>query len=250
MKTYPQLKTLIVDNEEHNRNVFRHFVEQIPALIYCDEAGSVDEALKKIQLHRPHLILLDLDMPGKNGLELLELLRAYQLNPYIIFITAYPQYAIDAIREAGIGFLFDWLDKPIEEGDLALAVKKFPPLPYTSRLIKLSTEREVIYVYPEEIVYCEADGGFTHIYLNDAREKIFICHTLNWLEERLPVDLFFRSHRSYLIRSEYVRMLRRRPNMNCDLILNGKKYEEIPVSRGKFMELKSMMESRYTIDPL
>lgn len=240
----PHLKTIVIDDEAKVRDVITHYVQQIPHLAYCGNAASVPDAMELIQHAKPDLLLLDIDMPGQNGLGIFKLLRAYKQNCNILFVTGYKEYAIDAIREAGSDFPIGWLSKPITQDALALAVQKFQPIvsygngnssPHPR--LEFQTDQGLLLIHQDEIVYCEADGGYTTIFLTDEREKVMISENLGKIERKIVGGDFFRCHQSYLIRWKCVRTIRRKP-MSCDLLMDGKLYPDIPVSRAKFMELK------------
>ena len=116
MPTNP-IKAIIVDDERLARNELKKLLEQYPEIQIVDEASNVDEGVEKIDITRPDLIFLDIQMPGKTGFDLLaELEKA----PRVIFTTAYDEFALKAFEVNAL----DYLLKPIDPLRLADAIQK------------------------------------------------------------------------------------------------------------------------------
>ena len=111
------IKAIIVDDERLARNELKKLLEQHPEIEVVDEASNVDEGVEKIDIARPDLIFLDIQMPGKTGFDLLaELEKA----PRVIFTTAYDEFALKAFEVNAL----DYLLKPIDPLRLADAIQK------------------------------------------------------------------------------------------------------------------------------
>src|SRR5258707_100493 len=108
---------LIIDDEKLARDLLREFLESFPQIEVIDECAKGSEAVEKINKLKPDLIFLDVQMPGMNGFDVLD---EIDHEPYVIFITAYDQYAIRAFEKNAV----DYLLKPLDEERFTLAVNR------------------------------------------------------------------------------------------------------------------------------
>lgn len=219
------MKTLIIDDEQPSREALRHYLgKYCPGVTVIGEADGVESALEAIRLHRPELLFLDIEMPFGNGFDLLEKLPAdSQLE--VVFVTAYEQYALRALRMSAAHYLL----KPVDIDDLIEAVGKVRGrigLREQGRVNKTllenlkSGEKEVLkrlalplidgleIVLPEEIRYLEAADNFTTFYLADGR-KLLICRKLKFYDALLGPAGFCRIHRSTVVNLAQVRRYHR-----------------------------------------
>ncbi len=165
--------------------------------------------------HEVRLVFLDMQMPCMSGLELLDALKNKPFD--VIFTTAHHEYAIEAIRQSAL----DYLLKPIDADELKAAVQKHLQRRHTvhnlvdlyadlltrltsateqtteARLL-VNTHDGLFSLDPEEILYLKGDRNYTWFYLQDGR-KIMSAKTLKDYESQLPVDYFFRIHKSHLV---------------------------------------------------
>jgi two-component system, LytTR family, response regulator len=113
------IKAIIIDDEKHGReNLAGILRSYCPEVELAGEAASVEEALSLIRKQTPDLVFLDIEMPGANGFQLLEHLQDFSFE--VIFVTAYDNYAIKAIRFSAA----DYILKPVNRNDLQAAVEK------------------------------------------------------------------------------------------------------------------------------
>ena len=110
-------KALIIDDERLARSELRKLLKEYPEIEVVDEAGNVNEGIDKIDQHHPHIIFLDIQMPGKTGFDLLQELDRV---PHVIFTSAYDEYALKAFEVNAL----DYLLKPVEPRRLADAIHK------------------------------------------------------------------------------------------------------------------------------
>ncbi|MEL7064967.1 MAG: response regulator, partial [Bacteroidota bacterium] len=102
------MRTLIIDDTRMARQELRFLLKNHPEVEVIGEASQAEEALAQIHLHKPDLLFLDIQMPGKNGFELLEMLDEV---PLVIFTTAYDEFALQAFEYNAL----DYLQKPIKD---------------------------------------------------------------------------------------------------------------------------------------
>ena len=214
MKTKP-LTVLIVDDEPEARDLLCMLLERLEGIEIAGTAEGVDQAVKMTMDKRPDLILLDIQMPGKGGFELVRMIHKYRIPAGIIFVTAFDEYAIEAVRVSA----FDYLLKPVDPEALEKAVDRYRNvLPENDLLfkirgmiqslngperIKVNTRSGFILIDLQELVYCQADGNYTRIYLDKGKEEV-ITLNLGGFTERLDPKKYFRISRSSIINLDYL----------------------------------------------
>jgi two-component system, LytTR family, response regulator len=187
-------------------------------------------------------IFLDIEMPQMDGFTFLEFFP--KRNFAVIITTAYDQYGIQALKKQAI----DYLLKPIDSDDLMLAIKKIENYKNDNQLkdrleetllninnlasqstkkVNISCDGKIIFLEPNEILYCESDGNYCSIYLENG-QKLFLTQILKNIEEKLPSEIFYRAHNSFVINLNKVREYQK--NEGYVVLTNGK---QIPVSRTK-----------------
>jgi len=213
-----KLTALIVDDEESARRLMVKLLEE--TLFFSDirVAQSVDSALIELNDFNPDLIFLDIKMPGKYGIEFVNELHFTDGKPGIVFVTAYDQYAIQAIKIQA----FDYLLKPVNRKELKECIEKYiekhegispqivpkiEPLKKISR-IKVNTRTGTVFINPATILFCKAEGNYTNICTG---EKEYLCSlNLGKLQEQLPASGFIRIGRSLIINFEFITLLDRK----------------------------------------
>jgi len=216
--------------------------EYSPEIEVIDKAGSVDKAFIKINEHQPDLVFLDIRMPsGTEGFDLLA--KFNDPNFLVVFVTAFKDYAIEAMNANAIHYIL----KPVDISDLENAVAKViklksdiksnpnVELDYKASLravyenlssnsynkITINHSKGIKLIDPEKIIYVEAKSNCSNLNLSDG-STFFDTRTLGIYEKLLPEDLFFRVHRSFII------------NLNS--------LEEYRTDRGKYVILKGGVE--------
>jgi two-component system, LytTR family, response regulator len=212
---------IIIDDEPEARDLLYGLInDQIPEVKIIAQAGSADEGISHIISHEPDIVFLDIDMPGKNGFEVARSISEQGIDTRIVFITAYNQYAIEAFKVAA----FDYLLKPVAVNDLKSCIsrmgstKKIETLQQSLNklLNKLNNEKICIpgpngymYIAPEDIAYCEAEGNYTDIYLDNGNRHT-ISLGLGKIEMLLDGFGFARISRSVLINKKYLCRINRK----------------------------------------
>ncbi|MEL7148373.1 MAG: LytTR family transcriptional regulator DNA-binding domain-containing protein [Bacteroidota bacterium] len=238
------MKTLIIDDERLARKELLSLLDSYPELEIVGEAVNADEAFSKIQSLKPELIFLDIQMPGKTGFELLEMLDA---SPKVIFTTAYDEFAIKAFDFNAL----DYLLKPINTERLAETInkllskddKKDKEEKATPR--KLSANDQVFvkdgdrcwFVKLADVRLFESDGNYIKVYFE--KNKPMIHKSLNALDEKLDDRSFFRASRKHIINLGWVDTIE--PWFNGGLMVQLKGGEKIEVSRRQAARFKDMM---------
>jgi len=207
-------RAVIIDDEEDSRSNTRNMIENYCAeLEIVGEADNGPEGKKKIQELKPHVVFLDINMPGMNGFQMLE--GIYNRDFCVIFLTAYSEHGIHAVKAGAI----DYLLKPLMLSELQSAVHKVvqyyenkgtvasaPPVRSENdkNLVLISHSKGFTLIDFKDIVWLEASDNYTNLYLN-GQKKIVASKTLKEFEAILPPADFFRIHRSALININFVK---------------------------------------------
>ena len=211
-------KTIVIDDEPAARRLMKSLLSEYPSIIHVvDEAGTGEEAIRKIEEQKPDLIFLDIQMPDLTGFEVIEKLSH---KPNIIFTTAYEQFAMKAFET----FSIDYLLKPIKEDRLHQAVEKLQQFgqlsqsvdimglqemikqlqtPPKATALAIKTGDRIILLRYENIVYMEAQDKYVFVFTVDG-QKYLTDQTLSALEEKLPSH-FYRIQKSYIINKDKIK---------------------------------------------
>jgi two-component system LytT family response regulator len=220
------LGALIVDDEENARILLNKLLEE--TLLFHDirTVNSVDDAYIELSKFIPDIIFLDIKMPGKDGFAFIQQMpESYKLCK-IVFVTAYDQFAIQAIKNQA----FDYLLKPVNRKELKECLTRFieqkseaiitvkPVKINESRerltRIKVNTRTGTLFINPADILYCKAEGNYTTVCTGKKQQ---LCSmNLGKVEELLPNTGFIRVGRSYIVNYAYITMLDRK---ECTIVL-------------------------------
>jgi two-component system LytT family response regulator len=246
------LRALIIDDEELARKRLHKMLQDFKnELEVIDETGNGEDAIEKIDAVHPDVIFLDIQMPGYDGFEVI---RRLHEKPFIIFVTAYDEYALKAFEENSV----DYLLKPIDRKRLEKAVEKLrrvfnvpkPPLNENverllSQLASAPVKRlqvksgdKILLINTDDIVYFEAKDKYTFLHTID--QKHIVDFTLNDLEEKLDKTNFIRIHRSNIINLKYLRELVKWFGGKYKVRLKDKDQTELIVSRGYVDQIQKL----------
>ena len=211
------LKAIIIDDELKGRIALKQkLIDYCPDVQVVAEAISGAEGIAQIEAHQPQIVFLDIEMPRMDGFEMLHQME--NKNFHVIFTTAYDQYAIKAIRYAA----FDYLLKPVDIGDLQMAIQRIQFQSHSHTVQKLQTLEEnlrlrktfskiaipalegLLFFNISDIIHLEAQSNYTIIYFND-HPRLIASRTLREFEDLLPQDTFFRTHHSHIINLHYIK---------------------------------------------
>ncbi len=230
---------LIIDDEKLARELLREYLDSFPDIEIIGECAKGNEAVEKINKMKPDLIFLDVQMPGMNGFDVLD---EIDFDPYVIFTTAYDQYAIKAFEKNAVDYLLKPLDeerfrqavnralkrKTTEQGNLEDLLKsvKSGSKGFETHIFVQKSEK--LFNLPvEEIVYLEASGDYTVI---TTRTDQFVSSSgIGKLEEIMDPDTFIRVHRSTIININYLKEIER--HFNGGMVVKMQSGKSFPVSR-------------------
>jgi two-component system LytT family response regulator len=242
-------KIVIIDDEPLARSIVCEYLANYADLEVVAECNNGYEGVKAIMQHKPDLVFLDIQMPKINGFEMLELLDTI---PPVIFATAFDEYAIKAFEANAV----DYLLKPFSKERFGSALDKWRSKtpsaaqakvqellesserqPEEKNRIVVKTNSEITIVPVNEVVYMEAYDDYVKIFTKDTyylKKK-----TMNYYEQTLDPELFFRTHRSFIINlQQLTRIEPMEKNSYVALLKTGKK---IPLSRQAYRDLKEKL---------
>jgi two-component system LytT family response regulator len=209
------IRTLIIDDEQHNRQLIADLLrDHFPNISLIGEADGVKTGLKSIRELSPDLVLLDIRMDDGDAFDLLN--QIDNIDFKIIFITAFEEYALKAIKFSAL----DYLLKPVSLNDLKLAIDKAEKQilkdlnlqlaelsnnlqPNKNKRIVLRTTEKLQLIPAREIVRCEAERNYCMFFLENGNKIIASCPMKDF-EDILSEQGFFRIHKSHLINLSYV----------------------------------------------
>jgi len=219
MSTLRTLRVLLVDDEALSRLRLRTLLADCiaPACTVVGEAATAPAALHWLTLHAVDVVLLDIHMPGMDGLQLAERLRGLPRAPAVIFVTAHAEHALAALEVEAV----DYLTKPVRRLRLHAALLRVaqrlprpvatPPAPLdvlpAGPVIMVHERGELLRVPLAEVLYLKAEQKY--VTLRTARRALLLDEPLAELEERLG-DRFLRIHRNALVARQAVVALERR----------------------------------------
>ncbi|HRY98503.1 MAG TPA: LytTR family DNA-binding domain-containing protein [Bacteroidales bacterium] len=226
------LTILVVDDEPQARFLLLAMLEGREGIARVLDAPDVGRAMSLILQERPEVILLDIEMPGENGFDLVRRMRAQGLKAQIIFTTAYQHYAVQAIRHAA----FDYLLKPVVEAELQASLNrlrssmehdggdrmdKLLQLMDAHSRIKINIRTGFLLIDSHDLVYAEAEGNYTLLHLTGGNTEMASMN-LGKVQELLPPRRFTRISRSTFINLDYLVQVHRRKRL-CLLQFDGQK---------------------------
>jgi DNA-binding LytR/AlgR family response regulator len=191
---------LIVDDNKIARTTMNQLASQVKSITVAAECASAVEAFNFLQEHPVDFILLDIEMPGMSGIELVKNLG--NKRPLIIFTTSKKEYAIDAF-ELNVA---DYLVKPVTPARFIQAIERAGELLESRKEVLKTSEAEFLFIRDSNIIrrlaigdilFAEAMGDYVKLH---TQHKYYAVHTtLKTVEEKLPAEKFLRVHRSYIV---------------------------------------------------
>ncbi|GAB3223041.1 LytR/AlgR family response regulator transcription factor [Spirosoma arcticum] len=247
------MKTLIIDDERLARNELRRLLDNFPKIEIVGEAANADEALPMIEELEPDLLFLDIQMPGKNGFELLQAIEGK--TPEVIFTTAFDEYALKAFEFNAL----DYLLKPVELARLSEAIHRVEEERHTTDINGTSSggdspgpatktlgENDQVFVKDGEkcwfvklgkVRLFESMGNYVRLYFDD--QKPLVLKSLNALEDRLNPATFFRANRKHIINLQWIEKIE--PWFSGGLLVTLRGGDKIEISRRQAIRFKDLL---------
>ncbi|MGQ8336149.1 LytR/AlgR family response regulator transcription factor [Sunxiuqinia sp. A32] len=190
MKTY---SCIIVDDEPLSREIIADYVSDCPELNLTGQFPNAFEAREFLQKESVELIFLDINMPRMSGVSFLKSLNQ---PPAVIFITAYPEYAVEGFDLEAV----DYLLKPVSQERFMKAVNRFLEKQQATNSIDylmVKADKKLHRIELDHLLYVEAMGDYIRLITTD--KNLTVYERLSNFAEKLPADQFCRIHKSYLV---------------------------------------------------
>ena len=240
------LRILIVDDERLARSALRSTVAEQDHATVVGEAGTVDEAATLIEETRPDVVLLDVQMRGETGFDLLDRIDT---PVQVVFVTAYDRYAVRAFEVNAL----DYLLKPVAPDRLAEALGRVrntdTALPQDNSPSDASFRYGDLFFYEEgrqprfiriaDIQHIKAAGNYTRLHLNDSANALTTTTLSEWTDQ-LPDAHFVRIHRSTIVNVNHVTGIERQPNNTFEVFVDGNE-SPLSMSRRRAQALKDRL---------
>lgn len=205
------LKVVIIDDEKNAVESMTTILEKFcTGIEIVGKAFSASSGIEIINNTLPDLAFVDIEMPDANGFDVVNSVK--HTNTLMIFVTAFDQYAIRAFKSNVIGYLL----KPVDIEEVQNMIEKAKEMSKNRDLLetlvekkthieKLSipTNKGLLFIEPEKIIFIEADGRYSKIYLEN-NESVLVSKNLGEIEEILDPEMFFRAHNSSIINLKHV----------------------------------------------
>jgi len=210
-----KIKVILIDDERLARAELNRALINYPNLEIVAEAGNAEEAAALIEKHHPELIFLDIQMPGKSGFDLLEMLDHV---PEVVFVTAFDQYAVKAFEANAL----DYLVKPVRDERFAKVIEKIrsklnsAPSP-AGRQLFVKDGNKCHFIKLADVFLIESMDNYARIYFQD--QTTYLKRSLNQLEESLDEGMFFRVNRSQIINLNYIQQVHQLPKGKLNITL-------------------------------
>ncbi|EOT41350.1 LytR/AlgR family response regulator transcription factor [Enterococcus dispar] len=238
------MHVLLVDDEPLAREELSYLVSQHPAVISVAQAEGVLEAMGKMMEQKPDILFLDIHLTDESGFELAEKLVHLTEPPYLVFATAYDDYALQAFQVNAN----DYLLKPFEEKRvmeiLNKAEKQRTRTQNTSTqtteqwsAFPIHSDDRIFLIHPETVQMVSVDERNVRIFTDDKHYST--TGTLSGIEQKLPPALFIKTHRSFIINVTKVKEIQ--PWFNHTLQLTMENGEKVPVSRSYLKVFKERL---------
>ena len=230
------MKILVVDDEAPARERLKRLIEEQDEWQVVAEAANGHEALERADETQPDLVLLDIRMPGMDGIETARHLAQMDEPPAVIFTTAFNEYAVEAFEASAVGYVL----KPVRRGRLAEALQRASRLTRPQLVSLASREQhqarkhisarirgELRLVPVRDVLYFHADQKYVTVHYPDG--ELLIDEPIKELEEEFA-DAFVRVHRSTLVAVAHIEALAKDAEGHYEIRLKGLE-ERFPVSR-------------------
>lgn len=236
------LKVLIVDDEPLARDNLRVLLEDESEIEIVGECANAIEALGAVHKLRPDVLFLDIQMPRISGLEMVGMLDPDQ-RPYVVFLTAFDEYAVKAFEEHA----FDYLLKPIEAPRLAKTLQRLrqergvqdisllPENQQALKFIPCTGHSRIWLLQMDDVAFVSSRMSGVYVTSHEGKEG-FTELTLRTLEQRTPL---MRCHRQYLVNMAHLQEIRFEDNGQAELLLRDG--HTVPVSRRYLKNLKEAL---------
>lgn len=210
------MKAIIIDDEKRARISLTYILQEYcPEVTVVAECENLPEGIKAIRKQQPDIVLLDIEMPGHSGLELLDFFDENEVSFSIIFTTAYNEYALKAFKFSAV----DYLLKPIIPEELADAIqrvakqkqrfenfKAFKENLQQETLTKIAVPsgNTLLFLDTNKIMYIKGEGAYSEVFCSDGSRQLVSRNLKNFEDILCSDSRFLRIHKSYIVNFNFV----------------------------------------------
>lgn len=225
---YNQLKAIIIEDEQESLQLLQNLIIANGKVELIGSSSDPFKAIDLIVSLKPDMLFLDIKMPGKTGFGILDDLKHLKsLNPYIIFTTAYDEFALKAFEYAA----FDYLLKPVEPDRLNDSIlrcidsrasgniQKTEILLESYKRLMFRNISGVVFIDPADVIYIEAEGNYSVFHLGGNKTET-VTTILGKIEEMITQKQFFRISRSFIINTDFLKKIDSK-HLQCLLSKDG-----------------------------
>lgn len=247
------IRLIIVDDDANSRKTLKTLLSTFSDIHVVAECDSAITGINAIRRLSPDIVLVDVEMPGKNGFEMIA--EVSDISFETIFITGFEQYAIRAIKASAL----DYLLKPVDAIEITEALNRFKQKIHTAATVKqiqwllenyragrnehititIPTNNGFEFIRTDNIIRLESNSNYTTFHLV-GHHKLVIAKTLKEMEELMPGNLFCRVHHSHLINISLVKSYKKADGGSILMADNT----EIPVSRHRKNEFMAFLKQK------
>ncbi|MCW1148168.1 LytR/AlgR family response regulator transcription factor [Flavobacterium lacisediminis] len=244
------MKAIIIDDEKRARvSLSLLLKEYCPQVTIVAECENLPEGVKAIRKHQPDIVLLDIEMPGHSGLELLDFFDENEVNFSIIFTTAYNEYALKAFKFSAV----DYLLKPIIPEELAEAVERVAKQKQrfeNFRAFKENLQQEtltkiavpsgntLLFLDTDKIMYIKGEGAYSEVFCSDGSKQLVSRNLKNFEDILCSDSRFLRIHKSYIVNFNFVVAFNKSDGGSIEL----ENKAQIPVSPDKAQQILDQIQ--------
>ena len=244
------MKAIIIDDEKRARiSLALLLQEYCPEVTVVAECENLPEGVKAIRKHQPDIVLLDIEMPGHSGLELLDFFDENEVNFSIIFTTAYNEYALKAFKFSAV----DYLLKPIIPEELAEAVERVAKQKQrfeNFRAFKENLQQEtltkiavpsgntLLFLDTNKIMYIKGEGAYSEVFCSDGSKQLVSRNLKNFEDILCSDSRFLRIHKSYIVNFNFVVAFNKSDGGSIEL----ENKAQIPVSPDKAQQILDQIQ--------
>jgi len=203
------LRVLIADDDPATAAYLKKVIEEVPGVEVVSIAGDGKETIRQVEIYRPDVVFLDIDMPGMNGLDAARELAEMRPGLFFVFATAFPEFALEAFEL----YSFDYILKPFDEARIRRTVRRLRDRvaenssreSQQSPGILIEIENQKIFIDPEEILCAESRRR--KVLIKTEKGDYLTAGDLNRLEQKLNPRVFFRCHKGYLVNLKRIKTI-------------------------------------------
>ena len=244
------MKAIIIDDEKRARISLAYILQEYcPNVTIVAECENLPEGVKAIRKNQPNIVLLDIEMPGHSGLELLDFFDENEVNFSIIFTTAYNEYALKAFKFSAV----DYLLKPIIPEELAEAVERVAKQKQrfeNLRAFKENLQQEtltkiavpsgntLLFLDTDKIIYIKGEGAYSEVFCSDGSKQLVSRNLKNFEDILCSDSRFLRIHKSYIVNFNFVTAFNKSDGGSIEL----ENKAQIPVSPDKAQQILDQIQ--------